>query len=170
MGLVVLSAIALSIYPARSCIFADSNSSQDERTSLSNSSSVTNILCEQSDTIIRLYRPGILLGTDPKIFTILFSFSIFHFPAWIQHLRLAQSRCQPRSHLRDRLQRAPCANSSLGSLFCDRPCLGAVPSCLHSQPSCRLSTSLRTPSYSLLFSRHTHNLSSTSKSSTRFIS
>ena len=68
MGLVVLSAIVLSIYPARSCIFADSNSSQDdrtlslERTSSSNTSSFTDIFCEQRDTIIRLYRPGILLG------------------------------------------------------------------------------------------------------------
>ena len=65
MGLVVLSAIALSIYPARSCIFADSNSSQDQRTS--NGSSFTNILCEQKDTIIRLYRPGILLGMNHLI-------------------------------------------------------------------------------------------------------
>lgn len=73
MGLVVLSAIALSIYPARSCIFADSNSSQDERTSLSNGSSVTNILCEQSDTIIRLYRPGILLA----FFIFLLGFNIY---------------------------------------------------------------------------------------------
>lgn len=77
MGLVVLSAIALSIYPARSCIFADSNSSQDERTSSSNGSSFTNILCEQSDTIIRLYRPGILLGIDSKIFANLNSSSAF---------------------------------------------------------------------------------------------
>jgi len=77
MGLVVLSAIALSIYPARSCIFADSNSSQDERTSPSNGSSFTNILCEQSDTIIRLYRPGILLGIHSKIFKNLNSSSAF---------------------------------------------------------------------------------------------
>ncbi|CAG5114052.1 Oidioi.mRNA.OKI2018_I69.chr2.g8134.t1.cds [Oikopleura dioica] len=79
MGLVVLSAIVLSIYPARSCIFADSISSQDdrtlslERTSSSNTSSFTDIFCEQKDTIIRLYRPGILLA----FFIFLLGFNVY---------------------------------------------------------------------------------------------